>query len=307
MTLVIGVDAGGTHTRAVIADAHGRELGRAEAPGVVVGAVPTGAAVRAVTQAVQRAAEGADVGLPVEGMWAGMAGAGSKAGRLTVARELTAAGLAQRVVVGTDVEAAYHDAFGVGPGILLIAGTGSIAWAHHPTEGVIRVGGWGEKLGDEGSGYAIGMGALRAVAHAEDGRGPETALRGDLLEHLEVGRPEGLIAWASSASKGDIAALAPLVARASEHGDQVASGLLSQAVEDLTAHLTTVLRRAGPWPEPPGLALWGGLLSDGGTLRTAATVAIADYPVRLVSSDLDPAMGAARMALSALSERGGDV
>ena len=82
----------------------------------------------------------------------------------------------------------------------------------------------------------------------------------------------------------------------------VATELLTGAVADLTTHLSTALKRAGPWPEPPGLALSGGLLGDGGPLRAALVTAAADYPVRFVSGALDPSMGAAKMALAALRE-----
>jgi glucosamine kinase len=307
VSFVVGVDGGGTRTRAVITDQNGMELARAEAPGAVVTADAPGDAVEAVSEAVRAAAERAGVGLPVDGMWAGLAGAGLNDVRAAVARELQAAQLATRVVVGTDVEAAFQDALGSGPGILLISGTGSIAWARHPTAGVIRVGGWGEGLGDEGSGYAIGMGALRAVAQAEDGRGPATALRDELLEHLSLKEPEGLVAWIAGASKGDVAALVPLVSRVAAGGDPGAAGILAAAVEDLTTHLRTVLERAGSWPEVPGLVLWGGLLGEGGPLRDALVAAAGHYPVQLMARDVDPPIGAAKMALAALAAPvGGD-
>lgn len=305
MTLVIGVDGGGTHVRAVITDGDGREVARAESPGALVSIDAPGEAAQAVALAVHAAAGRGGVELPVDGMWAGLAGAGSREGRLAVARELEGAGLAERVVVGTDVEAAFYDAFGRGPGILLISGTGSIAWARDWAAEVIRVGGWGERLGDEGSGFAIGMSALRAVARAEDGRAPPTSLRDEILEHLSLDAADALIAWASRASKRDVAALVPLVARASSAEDAAASEILATAVADLTAHLRTVLTRAGDWSEPPHLVLWGGLLRAEGPLHEAMVAAAAAYPVQLMSAAVDPSMGAAKMALAALSETRG--
>lgn len=302
MTLVIGVDGGGTRTRAVIVDEGGKEIGRAEVPGAVVRADAPGEAARAVSEAVRAAAERAEIALPVGVMWTGLAGAGLGAGSSAVARALATEGLAKRVVVGTDVEAAFHDAFGDGPGILLIAGTGSIAWARDAAGSVIRVGGWGERLGDEGSGFAIGMEALRAVAHAEDGRGPQTVLRGQILDYLALTGCDQLVEWTSRARKRDVSALVPLVSQASSEGDPVATGILEKAVAELSAHLRAVLERAGQWAEPPELVLWGGLLRDGAPLHEAAVQAVSRYPVRLAAGDVDPAMGAARMALVALSE-----
>ena len=98
-------------------------------------------------------------------------------------------GLAESIEVGTDVEAAFHDAFGDGPGVMLIAGTGSIAWARDESGVMHRVGGWGQHVGDEGSGYWIGHGARSgAWTGAEDGRSAATALRESVLESLGLHR-----------------------------------------------------------------------------------------------------------------------
>lgn len=296
MTSFAGVDGGGTHTRAVIVDGEGRELARGEAGGAVVSAEAPGRSARAVAQAVRAAAERADVPLPVDVLWAGLAGAGTREARVAVTEELRPLGVAERVVVGTDVEAAFHDAFGQGPGVLLIAGTGSIAWARGASGEAVRVGGWGERLGDEGSGFAIGTAALRAVARAADGRGPGTLLVDAVLEGLALDRVDTLVPWAAKASKGDVAGLVPLVARAAAEGDAVAAGLLGEAVPALCDHLRAVLERAGPWPRPPELVLWGGLLSPGGALHEAMVEAVGAFPVRLRCGDIDPALGAARLA-----------
>lgn len=301
MTLVAGIDGGGTHIRAVIADGQGRELGRGESPGAVVGVDEAATVVERVEDAVRTATKEAGASLPLRGMWAGLAGAGREAARLQVAGGLGGGRLAEEVIVGTDVEAAFHDAFGADPGILLIAGTGSIAWARSEGGDVVRVGGWGEKLGDEGSGYAIGLGALRAVARAEDGRGPATAVTGILLERLSLDRTEDLIAWTAAATKAEVAGIVRMVAEACAEGDQVANDIFGQAADELSAHLSAVLARGNPWKEQPELVLWGGLLREGGALREVMEAAAAQHPVRLSARPVDPAMGAARLALGAAS------
>ncbi|HSH75109.1 MAG TPA: BadF/BadG/BcrA/BcrD ATPase family protein, partial [Longimicrobiales bacterium] len=214
MSFVIGIDGGGSHTRAVILDERGSEVGRAEATGEVVTERAPGLAADAVAAAARPAARGAGLALPGAVLWAGLAGAGSEAARRAVAREIEAAGLAGRVRVGTDVEAAFHAAFPEGPGVLLIAGTGSIAWGRSPSGASVRVGGWGRLLGDEGSAFALGMGALRAVARAEDGRAAATTLREGVLGTLGIEAAGALIAWAAGASKAEVAALAAVVTRA---------------------------------------------------------------------------------------------
>ena len=295
MIRVAGVDGGGTRMRAVIIDEQGRELGRGEAPGAVVGVDGLEAVASRVATAVRAAAAGTP--LPVSVLWAGLAGAGRETVREAATRVLEVEELAVEVVVGTDVEAAFSAAFGNGPGILLIAGTGSIASARGDDGGVVRVGGWGERLGDEGSGYAVGLEALRAVARATDGRGPATGLTQHVLGHLGLSRAEDLIAWIATADKRDVAALVPMVVGASAEGDPVASSIMAGAVADLVKHAAVALERAGPWTEPPELVLCGGLLEEGGPLREATERAVSGCAVRSAARGIDPAMGAARTAL----------
>lgn len=301
MTVFVGVDGGGTHTRAVIVDGQGRELGRAQRRGAVVRVDAPEVAAKAVGDAVRAAAAQVGVALPATTLWAGLAGAGTVDARAAVVRELEAAGLAERVVVGTDVEAAFHDAFGDGPGILLIAGTGSIACARGDSGTVVRVGGWGDRIGDEGSGFAIGSAALRAVVWAEDGRGQRTLLHARVLRHVGVDAAEGLVSWVATADKGDVAALVPLVVAASREGDEVATAIVDGAVSDLCEHVRAAAERAGPWPATPELVLCGGLLQPEGSLRPAMERAVSTLPVLLRARDVDPALGAARLA-SAPSE-----
>lgn len=304
MTFVVGVDGGGTRTRAVIVDDRGLELGRAEAPGAVVTAGAPESAAQAVTEAVRAAAERACVDLPGAVLWAGLSGAGHERARLAVTDLLERAGLAQRVTIGTDVRAAFEAAFPEGPGILLIAGTGSIAWARTPGGEVGRAGGWGQQLGDEGGGFAIGLGAVRSVVRAEDGRESATVMRDDVLRALGLDDPKDLIPWAASATKAEVAGLVPVVVRAAASGDPAARHLMDQAVRELAKHVTAVLERMGPWPSPPPLLLWGGLIGENGPLRERLSRVLGPLPVEVRSDSIDPTMGAARLALQALGRDG---
>jgi N-acetylglucosamine kinase-like BadF-type ATPase len=303
VTYVIGVDGGGTRTRAAIVDERGLELGRAEAAGAVVSAGAPEPAATAVAHAVHGAAEWACVDLPGALLWAGLSGAGHEPARLAVTTLLERAGLAKRVVVGTDVRAAFHAAFPEGPGILLIAGTGSIAWARTPEGAIGRAGGWGQHLGDEGGGYAIGLGALRAVVRAEDGREAATVMREDVLRALALSDPTELVPWAASSSKAEVAGLVPIVVRAAANGDPAASQLMDEAVRELAKHVAAILDRMGPWPAPPPLFLWGGLIGEGGPLRDGLVRELTPHDVELRDGQIDPAMGAARLALAALAKR----
>jgi glucosamine kinase len=234
--------------------------------------------------------------LPVAAVWAGLAGAGREEPRSSVELELSRLGIAATVRVGTDVLAAFQDAFENGPGILLISGTGSIAWGRAEDGREGRVGGWGQHIGDEGSGFAIGLEALRRIARHADGRGPETRLQRLVLEHLGLAAVADLIPWASEASRARIAELALVVARAAGAGDAVAGEILVQAVEELEGHVLAILQSLGPWRRPPRIALAGGLLGHGGPLRKPMEGVVVKHQLSTMQRPLDAARGAARLA-----------
>lgn len=300
MTFFVGVDGGGSRVRALLVDDRGQPLGRAEAAGAVVRVDDPEPAADAVTRAVSDAAERAGVRLPVTTLWAGLAGAGSLPARKAVTDLLADRGLATRVIIGTDVEAAFHDAFGAGPGILLIAGTGSIAWARDGHGVSHRVGGWGRDLGDEGSGFRLGADALRRVMRALDGRDPPTGLREVVLGALGLAEAAELVAWVSQASKRDVAALAPLVVGAAELGDAGATAIVDEAVDALEGHVRAALRRLSDSWDAAGVevVLWGGLLAPRGPLRARVRGALASIPVTVSDREPDPPAGAARLALA---------
>jgi len=303
VSIAVGVDGGGTSARAVIVDSEGRELARADAPGAVVAQQAPEAAAAGVEAAIREAARRARVPLPADVLWAGLAGAGREPARAAVRRELERRGVAARVLVGTDVEAAFEAAFAGGSGILLVAGTGSIAWARDAGGGTSRAGGWGQLLGDEGSGYAIGLAALRAAVRAADGRGPETRLREAVPAALSLADPDDLVPWVAAAAKADVARLVPVVVEAAARGDAVADALLGQAGAELARHVEALLARMPSGSERPQLALWGGLLAEGGPLRGRVLERLREMPVDVRPGALDPALGAARLALQAHAER----
>jgi glucosamine kinase len=296
---VIGVDGGGTRTRAVLLGPDGEELGRTEGWAAVADAHDPATPAGSVAEICAAVAQVAGSSLPVDVVWAGLSGAGRDEARLAVEVEMSRMGIARNVHVGTDAQAAFQDAFGDGAGVLLMSGTGSIAWGRGEDGREGRVGGWGPHLGDEGSGYEIGLEAMRRVARCSDGRAPETTLRDLVLERLGLDGLEELVGWESQASRAEVAELTPLVAKAAHDGDATARQILVRALEELEAHLRAILANLGPWSEPAGLALGGGLLGPGGTLRKPVEARLPRHHVRPIDRELDPALGAARLALAA--------
>jgi N-acetylglucosamine kinase-like BadF-type ATPase len=295
--LVAGVDGGGTGSRALILDLDGEEAGSAEGPPALVDPSNPGAAAHAIRATVREAMEKAGSASPLKALWAGLAGAGRAGAREAVEIALRSLALAQRVKVGMDVEGAHRDAFGTGPGVLLVVGTGSMAWGRDPEGREIRVGGWGGILGDEGSGYWLGLQGLRAVARASDGRGPFTTLTRTLLRKLRLADPQALISWTASAGKREIAALAPLVLEAAVAGDEGGAEILEGGLKELRRHLEVVRSR---WPSEEGpvpLALVGGLTEEGGPLRGRLAPLVEEVGGRLAHSPVVPVRGAALLAL----------
>ena len=288
----IGVDGGGTRSRALVGDREGRELGAADGgPGLIDPAAPRAAAV-AVATVVRAAARQARVRLPARALWAGLAGAGNERARAAVEKELRGARLARRVAVGSDVEAAHADAFGEGPGVLMVAGTGSVVRAVDPRGEVVTVGGWGALLGDEGGGYGIGLDGIRAVLRSADGREPETDLTGALLSVTGSTGPRGLADWAVGAKKGEIAALSVTVAKLSQTGDVVAARVIHRALYAVHDHLEAVLGRTSGWVGRPPVALVGGLIREGGVLREVVAEAAVGVGYEVRREEVVPERGA---------------
>ena len=142
--------------------------------------------------------------------------------------------------------------------MLLVVGTGSIVRAVDPLGEVLTVGGWGALLGDEGSGYRIGLDGVSAVLRCADGREPETALTAALLSSTGTAGPSSLAAWATAATKGEIAALFSPVATAARQGDTVAARVIHHALGGVRALMEAALARTSGWEGRPPIAFVGG-------------------------------------------------
>src|SRR2546428_3184097 len=174
--VVLGADAGGSHSTVAIGREDGTVLGRAEGPGAAMR--PGGAAASAVVlvDTARRAATQAGVSLPVDRAVVGAAGAGRAQEQRELAAALVAAGIARAARVLADAEGALATAFQSAPGGIINARTRSIAYARGDARALHPCGGYGWAVGDEGGGYWLGRRALDAAARARDGRGEGSAL-----------------------------------------------------------------------------------------------------------------------------------
>ena len=147
-------------------------------------------------------------------------------------------------VVG-DTVIALEAAFGAGPGVIAVAGTGSIAYGRDQTGHLARAGGWGFAVSDEGSGHWIGQSAIFAILRAHD-EGRETALTSKIFEAWKIGTIDELVQVANAAPTPDFPRLFPIVLRASDKGDVDARELLAEAGLKLADLATTVIDRLSP-------------------------------------------------------------
>lgn len=304
--IVIGVDGGGSKTRAIVADEHGTQLGEVVGPasGVKPGQAEASAEVIAAT--VRDALASCEMTHVVpKVVCVGVAGVAREQERQALWQGLAGRELAEEVVVHPDFSIALDDAFGEGPGILLISGTGSVAFGRGPSGAVARCGGWGAVCGDEGSGAWVGRRALSVVTAAADGREPETALMGAVLTAAQVNEPRELIAWAAQATAAQLASLAPVVSSVADAGDLRANALISLAVEELVLHVRALARQLfGDERAATPVAFSGGMLKRSSTLRKRLEHRLksAVPGAQVHGADVDAARGAVRSALRYLGE-----
>lgn len=298
-TAAVGVDAGGSRTRVLALDREGGEAARWVGPPAAVDPRDPEATVRVLEELLRRKEEEGEIGLPVDALCAGVAGAGRAEVRERLESALDASGLAGRVRVLTDGEVALADAHGDGPGLLLVSGTGSVAWGRNARGRFARAGGWGPLLGDEGSGHAVARAALGRVTREADGREAASELGPRLLGRLGLDAAEDLVGWVAGASRAEVAALAPAVVELADEGVRPAGEIVDAAVEELVAAAEAVLGGLGPWDGPPPLALTGGLLDPDGPLRPRVARAVGRLDLRVEEGAVDPVRGAARLALEA--------
>ena len=291
MSIIIGVDAGGTKTTAAVSR-DGKELARETGPAgtvrpgrVLASATAISTTVRLVLSKINE--------VRGDRMVVGAAGVGREEERKALHAALRAEGLAPQVRITTDIEIALQAAFGKARGIVLLAGTGSFAIARHADGTIHRQGGYGWQMSDEGSGYWLGRAALQAVSRARDGRGPATELTAAVLRTARSNSFDELVRWSVTALPTEVAGVAAAVLEVARQGDQVAQALLRQSVEELAGLVVPLLPGFGG--KPPEVAIAGGLL-DNEPLRSMAREALSSKGVKMMEEILDPVSGALALA-----------
>ena len=298
MTVLVGIDAGASHTECVVGRDAEHVLARWRGgPGAVRPGEEREAAEHFL-EALGETLQQATISEPAGWVVVGAAGAGREEARTKVEQLLSEALHPHtRLHVTTDGVIALEAAFGNAPGIVVTSGSGSIGYGRDANGRVWRVGGLGWRTGDEGSGYALGRAALSAVGQAIDGRGSATALTERLRGAAGADSLDRLMQWAAAASTREIAALARTVLQTADDGDAVATALVEQAAAHLARHVEALLPRMRG-VQPVRVAFGGGLLSPESPVRHRLVAALqgGHADVELVTSRLDPAQGALGLA-----------
>jgi glucosamine kinase len=302
---VVGIDAGGTKTVAYLADEDGAILGEARGAGANLQVAGEQGAETVLRAVVQQALAGAAV--RPDAICLGMAGADRETDGRVVRGILRRIGGDARALVVNDALLALVAGVDDAPGIVIICGTGSIAYGRSGRGAAARSGGWGHLLGDEGSGYWIGLRALRAVVRAADGRGPATGLTGRLQAHFGARRPSDVSPafYERKLAPPAVAALSLHVEAERAAGDAVAAQILEDAVGELLAAASSVTTRLGMSEESFAFILAGGVFGGVAWLGDQLSRRLPRIAPRSTVSRLsvEPALGAVRLALA--EARGG--
>jgi len=309
MSYFLGFDGGGTKTDCVLLDADGHVLRKAQGgPSNPLRAgyprawfAVSGAADAVLARQSIRATD-------INGVCAGFGGAGRPSVAKRMSTFLERSFPKAEVKVTTDMEIALAAAAGTGPGVVLLAGTGSVAYGRNSEGMTFRAGGWGPWLGDEGSAFDIGRRALTAVRRYEDGLSPATVLASQVLKYLDYHNWSGVIEHIAKNPDEVFPRVYPLVAHAAEEGDEVSRQILSGAADalvELAEHVVTKLGLAG---ESFPMVRAGGVFGRSTYLDSLVVARLKEFASRAKIGPLQtsPAEAAANLARSA-ARRAADV
>ncbi len=299
---VLGIDVGGSKTVCVLADDAGTVLATARTEGANL----QGAGELALEQVLHSVMERVIAGRAIApaAICLGIAGVDRDADESVVRGIMTRIARQARVLVVNDALIALEAAIGGETGIVVVSGTGSIAYGRSPSGEAARAGGWGHVLGDEGSGYWIARLALRAVVRQADGRGQPTALTPLLLAHFGAQRASDLIhkIYGERVGPRAIAAVAGHLQQACDEGDAAATAILNGAADELTSAARAVTDRLALADAPFTFVLAGGMFRALPWLRSRLEERLPSLAPRSRTMwlETEPALGAVRLAVAEL-------
>lgn len=307
---VLGVDGGGTKTHAALLDSAGQVVGMGRSGPSNYDDVGAAAAAGNIAEAVAQArAEAAARGLAVpasaSAAFLGMAGVVSDTDRAVIRGIALDLRLADpgRIGVDHDIRIALAGALSGRPGVVLIAGTGSSCYGRNRQGECWQSGGWGHLIADEGSGYWLGVQAIRAAMMAFDGRRPDTPLLKRVQEQLQLGTMVDVMhrLYVKGASRAELAALSALVLDAARQGDPAGQALIERGAQELAECARAVAARL-QLPAACEVSIVGGLTQAGPVYLAPLHRALQEQlpGCRVVPAEQPPVVGAGLLALQSL-------
>jgi N-acetylglucosamine kinase-like BadF-type ATPase len=305
--VLLGVD-GGTHTQAVLSDLDGRVLGRGRGGASNPRMVGPETAKEAIATAVEgaflaafgpRARSTTDRRERVAAACFGLAGVDTAADEALVASWIREQGLASKLRVVNDTELILAAGTPEGFGIALISGTGSNCVGRAPDGRTMRVGGWGYRIGDEGSGYQIALSVLRAAVQTVDGRRQAPALLRLVLGHWSLADADALFehVYSPKTTLPDIASLATPLMELAATGQADALAIAEESARSLALHVDAVVERLGL--KRPPLALTGGVLQRSFFKKAVQSAVKAELgPIAFVAQPAEGALILAKRLLN---------
>lgn len=296
MSYYLGIDGGGTKTSCAIGS-EGIEVARAVGPGCRLARVGEARAREALDNTIHKACHMAGIQpAEIESTVIGTTGAGRPEIAERV-RQLVTDIVPGAVRVVGDMVIAREAAFAGIPGVVVIAGTGSIAYGVNEREQTARAGGWGPGISDEGSGEWIGREAVRAALRSIDER-QATVLLGAMKDAWRVSSPEEIAAQLRSDDDQAFSTFFPVVLDAAVNGDAVALHILTDAGTELARLARIVMHRLWAPHEGVRVAICGGVFANANLVRQVFTnLLLADRPgTAVLGSPVDPVAGALYLA-----------
>lgn len=301
-SFVIGIDGGGTSTRAALLDLDGMLLAVGQSGTSNIDDVGVQVAEQNIDRAVATAEAQAGVPRqPSAAIFLGMAGVTSEADRDHIRQIARNLNLAPDTAIGVDHDCRAALAGGLSgrPGIVQIIGTGSSCYGRTTAGRSWMSGGRGHLVSDEGSGCWMGLQAIRAAVRAHDGRAPDTPLLAGVLAALNINEIDDVLnrLYVVGISRAELAALAPMVVREAMAGDAAALGIVQKGADDVAELVEAVARKLEM--EAPQVCIVGGLLNTGPIIfdsyRAAMLRRVPTADVK--TAEQPPVMGAALLAL----------
>ncbi len=299
MIYSLGFDGGGTKTDCVLLDESGAIAGQGRGGPANPLRAGYDQAFASLQEAAAQAISAAKIRTTdVTRVCAGLAGAGRKSVIRRVMVFLAQEFPAALTQVTTDYEIALEAAAGPGAGVVLIAGTGSVAFGRNRAGATARAGGHGPWVGDEGSAFEIGRRAFSAVARARDGDAPATLLSETIPTALQVPDWDELLLQSAKAPDEFFPQLFPVVLDTAEKNDSVAMEILLNSAARLGRLAAAVIRRLGMSGGSFALVKCGGVFGHSSFFDSEVDSALRAAAMRATISclEISPAVGAARMA-----------